>query len=445
MSGLAQWLAQRGDSVTGSARAPGPIVERLRRSGVRVLIGPTARAGSLCAQQLVYAPGIERHHPERLVAARRGIRQLSCSERLAQVAAEHASLVVLGGREASVAAAMIGWTLTRAGCDPTVILGRAVPQLGGWARQGSGRHVVLEAIDAAGEFGPVGPELAVLLDIESGPHGEDRSRIEALQRFTASIPSDGHVLALTPQRLVAAALRGFGGRVEGLSLEPGQSWWGGDLREQRGRYRFRAYHHGRFVVEIGLNVPGRGHVISALAAVAACVRLDVPPLEIKEGLEEFTGIAGAFDSRGSYRGVTLVDDSGRDSAAVAATLALGRAVYGRRRLWAVYHCETAAEGPWAEGPERFAAAFTQADRVLILESSPHDVAPPARRSAAAALAQALSQAGVAARWMPRLDDAISDLDQHLEPGDVLVTLGAGDVGTIADALVRRLPRDRQGE
>jgi UDP-N-acetylmuramate--alanine ligase len=322
-----------------------------------------------------------------------------------------------------------------------VILGTAAPQMGGWARFGRGGYLVLEAVDAAGEFGPPGPRILVLLDVRMGPRADVRARVEALRRYATAVPRDGRILALEPHAVVAAAVRGLDA-VEELSWERRRAWWVGDLREDRGRCRFRVYHRGRFVVEVRLRIPGRRHVLSALAATAACGRLDVPAPAIKEGLEEFAGVAGDFDSRGSYRGVTLVDDDGRDPESIAAALALGRQVYGARRLWAAYH---AADGDVpAVDPSRLAAAFVAADQVLILESAPIGAATVSR-GVARSLAQALVEGGVRARWMASLDDAVSDLDQHLEPGDVLVTLGAGDEGTIADACFRRLSRDRQGQ
>jgi UDP-N-acetylmuramate--alanine ligase len=199
------------------------------------------------------------------------------------------------------------------------------------------------------------------------------------------------------------------------------------LREDRGRYRFRVFHQGRFAAEIRLQVPGRANVLGALAALAACDRAEVPTRQIKQALEEFAGVSGGFESRGSYRGVTLVDDDASEPGDVADALALARTVHGRRRLWAVVG---------ASGPPRaaMADALAWADRVLVLGGAVD----------ADAWSSMLGGAGIAARGAADLDEALSDLDRHLEPGDVLLTLGSGDVGTIADAFLRRLPRDRQG-
>jgi UDP-N-acetylmuramate--alanine ligase len=226
--------------------------------------------------------------------------------------------------------------------------------------------------------------------------------------------------------------------IEWLSLERGAAWWGADLREDRGRFRFRVFHRGRFVTGLQLQVPGMRPVWGALAAVAACVWLNVPVGQIQQALEEFTGIAGDFESRGSYRGVTLVDDRGASPAAVVEALRLGRRVFGNRRIWAVL---PAPEEPVAfRTGARYAAALALADEVVLAGTGRDSGEAMAEET----LAGALAAAGMRARSVASLDLAILELDRHLEPGDVLVTLGAGDVGTISDAFIRRLPRVRPG-
>ena len=199
---------------------------------------------------------------------------------------EKIGLTVTGRRMAGVAAAMIGWVLTRAGLDPTLVLGTAAPQLGGWARWGAGPHLVFETFETGAALEPLAPKLALVLDVE--PERDAEARTAALRPLFASMPSDGVVLALGPDAAVGAAARDWFGAVEWLSLERGSAWWGTDLREDRGRYRFRAFHRGRFAVEVRLQVPGKRNVLCALAAVAACARLDVPATAIKQGLDLHT-------------------------------------------------------------------------------------------------------------------------------------------------------------
>jgi UDP-N-acetylmuramate--alanine ligase len=427
MSGLAQMLVQRGYLVTGSVPTPGPAAERLRHLGVRVHAGHAPRSLPRSARLLVYGPGVPREHPDRLSAASRGVEQASCPEVLGRLLRRGVGVAASGGRRAGLTAAMVGWTLIHAGLDPTVVLGAGAPQLGGSGRLGRGPHVVVEAGHDAFEAGPPGPEIALVLG-DDGPS----ARSSAIRRWAEVAPSGGYVLGLAGVGDEAEFLEPEGVLVERFSLEPGHAWWGGDLREDRGRYRFRAFHRGRFAVEVRLQVPGRHHVLGALAAIAACGRVDLTARVIKEALEGFDGVSRGFESRGSYRGVTLVDDEAPGPLAVGEALSVARQVFGRRRLWAAFRPDPVGDGTWPTVEE-----FAEADLVLIIDED-----GPSRGRRAEKLAVTLALAGFESLRAADLDGAIRELDRHLEPGDVLVTLGAGDVGTIADAFLRRLSRDR---
>lgn len=401
--------------------------------GVRIHTASTPSPHARTARFLIYRPGTDRRHPERLSAARRGIVQWSPLDWLKRAAAGRTAVVVAGQRDASVASAMIAWTLTRNGLDPTVLLTNPAAQLGGWARLGGGPHFVVEALDAPDALGALGPQVAVLLDL--GPATAWRApegRAEALRSLVGSVPNGGLVVGLDRNEWVLKARQGLGSGSDWVSLDRPDGWWTADLREERGTCRFRAFHRDRFAIELKLRTPGRRNVLSALAAIAVCERLAVPFRQIGEALEEFTGLSRDFESRGSYRGVTLVDDEGWEPSSVGETLAVARQVFGRRRIWAVHGTDDGSVG-FSEA-ERYVPAFGAADQVLIAD----------RRGESSPLLRALLTGGVQARSVTRLEDAIFELDRCLEPGDVLVTLGNGDVGTIADAFIRRLPRNRSG-
>lgn len=416
---LADWLGGRGSETAGAIRG------RPGGSGERVDAGHDAAPRPKLARLLMYAPGVPPVHPDRLAALRDGVEQAGHDETIRGLLGRGLGIAVAGRRPGRVAAAMIGWTLAHAGLDPTVVLRGDVPQLGGPARPGRGRHAVVDLAEAPDLVldRPPGPAVAVLLD-DLGLAEDGR-----LARAAESVGPTGYVLAgpgMPPPSLMAD------GRVAWVSTERGSTWWGADLREDRGRYRFRAFHRGRFAAEIRLRVPGRSSVLGAVAALAACDRAEVPTAQIKGALEEFAGVSGGFESRGSYRGVTLVEDDAAGPRDVAEALALARTVHGRRRLWAVL----GVAGPPRGGAGAMADALAWADRVLVVGDG--------IGIDAASWAGMLGGAGVSARPAAGLDEALAELDRHLEPGDVLLTLGPGDVGTIADAFLRRLPRDRQG-
>lgn len=443
MSGLAQSLVQGGMVVTGSEDGPAAAFDRLRRGGVGVREAEAPRAFSASTRLLVHGPEVRREHPARLGALRRGIPQETPTSWLREQMRGRVGVAVAGGREAGVAAAMTGWVLTRAGLDPAVLLGRPAPQLGGWSRGGRGAHLVAEWAGDADGLGELGPDLALLLNVGGDPWVDRDRWASALRRSLRAAPDAAMVFALGHPALLEGgpALDRGPGRFEWISLRRGGDWWATDLREESGRFRFRIFHRGRYVIGVRLRSPGRRNVVAALAAVAACDRLGVDAASIREGLEEFTGLSRDFESRGSFRGVSLVDDESGDPGSVHEALTLARRSFGGRRLWAVCSAPAAAPGPG--DCRRFVSAMSIADRVLIAEGGRTDGGPSSDRDAAGTLTRALAAAGLRAIRVSGPAGAISELDRRLEPGDVLLTLGAGDVGTIADALLRRLSRDRQ--
>ncbi len=144
----------------------------------------------------------------------------------------------------------------------------------------------------------------------------DGPRREVARNLVRSVPDNGLILARDAARSWIEAVPGLWKKVQWLSRAPSAGWWAGDLREERGRYRFRIFHGNRFVLAAALQTPGVRHVESALATVAACSALGLSADELRPGLEEFRGISGDFESRGSYRGVTLIEDRGDDPEAL---------------------------------------------------------------------------------------------------------------------------------
>jgi UDP-N-acetylmuramate--alanine ligase len=349
----------------------------------------------------------------------------SYSEVLAEVMASRQGIAVAGKRQGRVAAAMIGWTLAQAGLDPTVVLRGTASQFGGPGLAGQGSHAVVDvtaALDAA-ILCETPPAIALMLDLQSLNESESKILLELVSRVSES----GYLVAGADHAIFGMEPFAANPAVESLSLERGSAWWGADLREERGRFRFRAFHKGNFASEIKLQVPGRSSVISALAALAVCSRIEVPTLTIKEALEDFEGVSRGFESRGSYRGVTLLDDDSAGAIEVAEALALVRSVHGRRRLWTVF-------APGGRACSATSAALSATDHLILVDGGIDSGDWECM----------LEEAGVHAHRVENLDEAVLDLDRHLEPGDVLLTLGAGEVGTIADAFIRRLSRDRQG-
>ena len=317
----------------------GPATVRLRQLGVLVRHEPErpSRVWPRSADVLICDANSPATDPARLSAMRRDLPVWTTERWQRRLLRQPHGLAVVGKRAASTASAMIGWTLIHAGLDPTLaVLRTAATQLGGSARQGDGPYSVVE-MGSPGkpeEWGTLSPSLALLLDLELPPGRRD-SAMAATRALAASVPATGLLLAWGGSASLREVLEGWERPIEWLGTEPGADWWAADLREDRGRFRFRVFRTGRFVVEVRLPLPGARNVFGALAAVAVGTRFDLPAREIQQALEEFRGISRDFESRGSYRGVTLIDDQGDGPAQIGETLGLVRRVFGGRRVWSV--------------------------------------------------------------------------------------------------------------
>jgi UDP-N-acetylmuramate--alanine ligase len=375
------------------------LVQSLAQRGVRTSVGSGRAGGS--TRLVIHGPEVSRAHSARLGALRRGIRQQTPLDWLKSAMSGRRGVVVLGKHDATTAAAMIGLILENAGEDPCVLLNAPARQLGGWSRHGAGACFVTTWDHPPEALAGVDPEIFVLLDSKRELSPEMLAR--------ASITAPGAVLIADDSRRKTTH-EFLARKVEWLSLEEGGDWSAPDACSESRRFPFRVFHRGRYVIETRLADLRRWRALSALAAIAVCDRLGLSSSEIRAGLEEFSGVERDFQRRGSFRGVSLIDDRAETVEEMAETLSLTRAEVGARRLWVVVaeSCLTGAR----DDPGRLADVLAMPDRVLV--------------------------------WRGRFEETIAELDRGLEPGDVLLTLGPGEVGTIADAFIPRLPRDRQG-
>jgi UDP-N-acetylmuramate--alanine ligase len=442
---LAELLVRSGATVSGSDQAESDVVHRLKRLGVRVM---TRHAGSNVPAQtdyLVYSPAVSPENPERKAAAEQGIPQLSYPEALGQLMAPRCGIAVAGTHGKSTTTAMIGWILDQAGIDPTVIVGATVPQFGGPSRVGSGEAFVAESCEFSRSFLNLNPRMACVLNIEADhlDYYNDLNEIVAsFREFVHLVPADGVVVARGSDAAVARALERAKARVETFSLEPGATWWGADLKNERGRYRFRVFRDGDYVTTFALQVPGRHNVENALAAAAIAWSCGVRPSVIRDALEDFRGCSRRFEIRGIWRGVTIIDDYAHHPSEIRATLRAAREMFPTRRIWCVFqpHQLSRTRALFDD----FARSFSDANDVVIADIyTAREQLSEAASKTALQLAGAISENGGEVRHVADPGAIIALLEAKLQPADVLVVMGAGDIGKVANAFAQRLSRHRQ--
>lgn len=444
MRSLAELLAARGCTVSGSdLHASEATIAAFSRRGLRIHAGHQGRYLHADTDLLVYSPAVGRENPERQLAQRLGIPQLSYSQMLGRLMHDKVGVCIAGTHGKSTTTAMTGCILTAAELRPSVIVGAELCdwRANGWS--GDGPHFVVESCEFQRSFLDLSPHYAAILGIEADHFDCYRhldETVAAFAEFAQRVPPEGRLLIPAGSETAKAASLAARAQIETFGMVDDADWSAADLRPTPAGIRFRAYHQGEYFTEISLQIPGRHNVLNALAALALAHRAGATPLAIREALGEFPGIRRRFETVGSWRGVMLIDDYAHHPTAVAATLATARERFPRRRLWCVFQPHQVSRTTALL--QEFAASLTFADQSLIAPVfAARETVTDEPETVSRELAELVAHNGGSARFVPSLDRAVATLDDELQPGDVLITMGAGDIGQVHHAFTRRLQRN----
>jgi len=446
MKALAELLSSSGWTVSGSdSNLSEAAASSLAARGLRIHSGHQDCFLGEHTGVLIYSPAVGPENVERVRAERLGIPQLSYNQMLGRLMRGRRGVCIAGTHGKSTTTAMTGWILTAADLAPAVVIGAEVCGLGlnGW--DGGGPHFVVESCEFQRNFLNLTPYDAVILGIEPDhfdcfPHFDEA--VAAFAAFAQKVPDDGRLLIHAGCEATRAACLAAGAIIETFAVESPADWQACDLRTTREGTRFRMFRFGEYLAEIRLRIPGRHNVANALAAAALAHAAGARPSAIVEGLEEFPGIRRRFELAGSWRGVTLIDDYAHHPTAVAATLTTARERFAGRKLWCVFQPHQVSRTQALL--DEFASSLVDCDQLLVApvfaarERVGEEPVELARE-----LASRVVSRGGRARAVDSLDRALSTLDDELQPGDVLLTLGAGDIGKVHYAFNRRLQRNHQ--
>jgi UDP-N-acetylmuramate--alanine ligase len=442
MRGLARLLQGWGWTLTGSDMQPAPAaLEPLVQSGLQ--FHATHDAGHLSpdAELVIYSPAIADDNPERRAAAARGLPQYSYTQMLGRLMQTRQGVCIAGTHGKSTTTAMAASILHDAGSQSSAIFGAELCDRGISSWGDDGELFVVESCEYQRGFWDYAPHYAAILSVEPDHFdcfATPDDLIDAFCGFAARVAPDGVLLvrheddtALEVSGQCPAEVLRFGWTEEA-------DWWAEGLRRTAFGSRFRLFRRGQFITEVQLSQPGRHNVLNALAAAALCYEIGVSPAAIRAGLQDFAGIHRRFELVGSWRGVTLVEDYAHHPTAVETTLQTAREVFGHRRIVCAFQPHQVSRVRMLL-PE-FARSFRLADRVLVSpvfaarERTKDEPVELARQ-----LARRIEQQGPQAEFAPSLDRLIRVLEDDLQPGDVLLTLGAGDIDRVHHALTRRVP------
>jgi UDP-N-acetylmuramate--alanine ligase len=430
MSGLAEILQASGYAVSGSDLRESATTRRLAALGVRVSIGHDAGAVA-GADVVVYSSAVRPANPELVAAQAAHLPVIPRAEMLAELMRMKHGVAISGAHGKTTTTSLIGEVLAAGGLDPTTIVGGRVQSLGANSRLGTGDVLVAEADESDGSFLRLIPTVVVITNIDR-EHLDHWGSFEALQDgfrdFANRVPFHGAAVVCLDDPHVQGLLPQLTRRVwtYGLSAQADVSAAG--LEAQGLAMRFRAALRGAPLGDVRLAIPGAHNVANALAAIAVGLEFEVPFAQIREGLEGFRGVARRFEVVGERDGVTVVDDYGHHPTEIRATLLAARQGLGRRLLVAFQpHRYTRTRDCFDE----LARAFHDADRLLLTEvyAAGEDKLPGI---SGARLAEAVRECGHrAVDYVPESRAVVPLLREIAQPGDVLIFLGAGDIGRLA--------------
>lgn len=444
MRALAQMLLARGASVSGSDQSQGNIVERLRGQGATITVGQKAENIPERCELVVYSAAINDQNPELLAARDRGIEVVKYSQMLGRLMAQKCGIAVSGTHGKSTTTAMVAYVLTAAGSQPDFIVGATVEQLGGPSGVGDGKHFVAEACEFDRSFLNLHAHYAAILNVEEDHldcYKDLSAIIEAFRAFASKVPADGAIIANGEDRNVAAAVRDATAEVETFGLTPECTWRGANLLAEKGRFTMDVLHKGQPFLSMKVPLPGLHNAYNSLAAIALLHHAGLDRHKIAEHLSNFKGTRRRMTLKAEIDGITVLDDYAHHPTEVQATLRAIRDYYQPKRLFCVFQ-------PHQHSRTRFllrdfARSFGAAHEVIVPDI--YFVRDSQREkdyiSSEDLVAQIRLNGGVAI-FLKTFEDINRHLQSQLQDGDLVVTMGAGNIWEVADETVRWLGRDR---
>ena len=438
MSGIAEVLLNLGYRVTGSDARRGEMVERLERLGAKVFIGHDASQVE-GAHVVVYSSAVARDNVEVQAARLRGIPVIPRAEMLAELMRLKYGIAVAGTHGKTTTTSMVAAVLGAGGFDPTVVVGGRVHGLGANARLGQGEFLVAEADESDGSFLKLSPTIAVVTTIDAehlDHYGSLDAARAAFLAFANKVPFYGAAVLCLDQPNIQQMIPAVEKRAITYGLEASADLTARRLEFAGTTARFEVLRRGRPLGPASLQVPGRHNVLNALAAVAVGLDLDMPFEVIAGALAGFTGVQRRFQIRGEARGVLVVDDYGHHPAEIRATLAAAKAGYDRRVI-TVFQPHRYSRT--RDLRQEFLTAFNQSDVLVVMDIYGAGETPIPGVSARD-LAEGIAAHGHREVHYMNGDRAavVAFLCESTRSGDLVLTLGAGDVGALGPEVLARL-------
>lgn len=439
LSAIAEILLSRGYEVSGSDMKESAETARLASKGARVFIGHRAENADE-ADLLVFSAAVGQDNPEMKRAEERGIPILSRAQMLGLLMQEYEnSIAVSGTHGKTTTTSMVSLILDRAKLEPTILVGGNLAEIGGNVKVGHSRYFITEACEYMDSFLSLKPKIEIILNIDSDhlDYFKDIDHIvSSFDKFAHLVPASGTIIAYDANPFVNQVIRNLDNVVT-FGLSENCDYYAANIQfNEEGMPAFDVCHDGQLLSRVQLAVPGEHNILNALAAFTCACALGVEPQLTKETLERYHGTQRRFDIVGTTaKGVKIVDDYAHHPTEIKATLSASENV-PHNKLWCIFqpHTYTRTIALFDE----FAEAFEKADKLILAEIY------AAREKniykiSSAQLAEKIKETHPHKEVLFMEDfAAIADyVDDQAQPGDMVITMGAGDIYKVGEMLLER--------
>ena len=436
MSGLAEILMGEGFAVSGSDAKESPLTKSLEAKGAKIFYGQRASNIMDSTEAVVYTAAIHSDNPEFAKAKEKNLPMLTRAQLLGQIMRNYETPIAISGTHGkTTTTSMVSHILLEGKCDPTISVGGILPAIGGNIRVGESETFVTEACEYTNSFLSFFPKISIILNIDADhlDFFKDLDDIRnSFRRFSELLPSDGTLIINADIPNYQEITKNLPCHVVTYGLEQEADYQAKDITfDKYGHASFTVYKNGKKTGSYYLKVPGMHNVSNALASIALGHLLGLTEEVIIKGLGSFTGTDRRFQYKGEVAGVTVIDDYAHHPTEIEATLhAAGN--YPHQKVWCVFQPHTYTRTK-ALLPE-FAKALTLADHVVLADIY------AARETdtlgiSSEDLQKRIQELGTPCEYFPTFDEIENFLLENCSRGDLLITMGAGDVVNIGEHLL----------
>ena len=437
MSGLARIALTHGAAVSGSDEKDSSVLAALSALGATVFSSHKAEQVQ-GADLVIYSNAISQANSERVAAEKLNIPIYTRAQALALLMSESTSIAVAGTHGKTTTSSMLTVALQACGADPSFAIGGTISASGSNAHRGTGQYFVAEADESDGSFIEYKPFGAIVTNVEHDHvdyFATPADVTAAFEEFARTISPDGFLVYCADDPGSLALGRSATGVVAISYGENAESDLHIDQIELGAKgSRARALWKGKSIGHLELNVPGRHNIDNAAAALAVGLHLGLPTAGLLAGLASFAGTGRRFELKGTVHGIRIIDDYGHHPTEIRVTLDAARRYVGDGRLLVIFqpHRYSRTQAFMSD----FAAALSRADDVILLE-----VYAASEKPIAGVSSEVIAQSMTNGKYIPNFVEATDTVIEMAKPGDVIMTLGAGDVSSlgpiIVDGLIKR--------